>query len=90
MTNDPTNRSRRSMLQSAALFTAGTLAATLIPSERAQAQKTPKTAVSYQDKPNNGQKCADCNFFQPPKACSVVDGDISPDGWCKLFTPKTK
>jgi hypothetical protein len=88
--NDPTNRNRRSLLKGAALFAGGTLAATLIPSERARAQKTPQSAVAYQEKPNNGQKCADCNFFQPPHSCMVVDGNINPDGWCKLFTPKAK
>ena len=81
------NRSRRSLLKGAALAAGTTLAATLIPIREAQA-KTPKDAVAYQEKPNNGQKCSECNFFQPPKTCSVVDGDISPDGWCKLFTKK--
>ena len=85
--NKQQSRTRRSFLKSAALATGTTLAATLIPIREAQA-KTPKTAVAYQDKPNNGQKCSECNFFQPPHTCAVVDGDISPDGWCKLFTKK--
>jgi hypothetical protein len=85
--NDRTNPTRRSMLKGAVFFTAGTLVATMIPSERANA-KTPQSDVSYQEKPNNGQKCSECTFFQPPNACAVVDGNISPNGWCKLFTPK--
>jgi len=82
------NRSRRSLLKRAALAAGSTLAATLLPARSANAQKTPQSSVSYQDKPNNGQKCADCNFFQAPNACQVVAGEISPNGWCKLFTKK--
>ena len=82
------NRTRRSLLKSAALAAGSALAATLLPARPANAQKTPQSSVSYQDKPNNGQKCADCNFFQAPHACQVVAGEISPNGWCKLFTKK--
>lgn len=59
-------------------------------SDAADAQtKTPKSVAKYQDKPNNGQKCADCRFFQPPKSCQLVAGDISPNGWCSFFAKKT-
>ena len=55
----------------------------------ADAQSKVKKAVAkYQDKPKNGQKCADCRFFRPPKACQLVEGDISPDGWCAFFAKK--
>jgi hypothetical protein len=26
-----------------------------------------------------------CTFFEAPKSCKVVEGDISRDGWCKVF-----
>ena len=29
--------------------------------------------------------CAVCTFFIRPRSCKVVNGDISPTGWCKLF-----
>jgi hypothetical protein len=29
--------------------------------------------------------CATCTFFVKPRSCKVVAGDISPQGWCKLF-----
>ncbi len=58
-------------------------------SEPARAQSQVKQAVAkYQDKPNKGQKCSDCRFFRPPKACQLVEGDISPDGWCSFFAKK--
>ncbi len=25
----------------------------------------------------------------PPAACKFVQGDVSPNGWCQLFAPKT-
>ncbi|WP_172621038.1 high-potential iron-sulfur protein [Microbulbifer sp. GL-2] len=61
----------------------------IIATDRTRAQvKAKKEAVNYQDTPNNGQKCVDCQLFQPPNACIVVDGDISPEGWCSLFVLK--
>ena len=41
--------------------------------------------AAYQDAPRNGLSCASCSFFRPPRACAVVQGDISPVGWCKFF-----
>jgi hypothetical protein len=28
-------------------------------------------------------------LFQPPNACKVVEGEISPRAWCQLFVKKT-
>ena len=59
----------------------------------AQAKGT-KSQFKYQDTPNGNQKCADCSLFIPGKsatadgACKVVDGSISPSGWCTAFSPK--
>ena len=52
------------------------------------AQKAGKDAVKYQDSPKDGQKCADCLYFQAPGSCAVVDGAISPNGWCSLYNKK--
>jgi hypothetical protein len=48
-------------------------------------QKLSKQDAGYQDKPKNDQRCAGCTLFQPPSACNVVEGEINPQGWCKLF-----
>jgi hypothetical protein len=56
----------------------------------AQAQsKTDKKTAKYQDHPNKGQACVQCRYFLPPKACQLVEGDISPAGWCSFFAKKT-
>jgi hypothetical protein len=41
--------------------------------------------AQYQNTPKGMFKCALCSFFIKPRSCKVVTGDISPDGWCKLF-----
>jgi len=32
-----------------------------------------------------GLRCAHCNFYQGPRACELVAGDIDPDALCKLW-----
>jgi hypothetical protein len=74
--------SRRSLLRGAAGAT-GVLAATLNP---ALAQpKISKVAVNYQDHPDGDKRCDKCIQFQPPDACKMVDGPISPQGSCRIF-----
>jgi hypothetical protein len=80
--------SRRSVLRGAALLAGGTLAAAVIQVKPAYEQKAAQAAVKYQDSPSNGQKCSDCTYFQAPSSCGVVDGKISPDGWCALYNKK--
>lgn len=42
-----------------------------------------KKQFRYQDHPDkNGRKCSGCRFFRAPKACAIVTGTISPNGWC--------
>jgi hypothetical protein len=57
------------------------------PAARAAA-KVPKSQADYEDKPRGGVRCDRCLQFQPPAACKVVDGAISPAGSCDFFAPK--
>ena len=76
--------SRRSLLRGAAAA-AGILGAT---SNLAEAQpKISKVAVNYQDHPDGDKRCDKCAQFQPPDACKMVEGTISPQGSCRIFTP---
>jgi hypothetical protein len=53
---------------------------------RAQAQqRMSKQEAEYQDGPKDIRMCATCSLFEPPKSCKVVEGDVSPNGWCKAF-----
>jgi hypothetical protein len=44
--------------------------------------------MHYQDKPHGDQECDKCMQFVAPDSCKVVDGKISPKGWCIAFTKK--
>jgi hypothetical protein len=84
---DEKRASRRSVLRGALFVATGTLAAGVIP--LAHAQKAGKVDVKYQDAAKDGQKCADCVYFQAPDKCGVVEGAISPNGWCVMYNKKT-
>lgn len=48
-----------------------------------------KTQAQYQDQPKSDQKCGNCMHFITPDACHIVEGKISPEGWCMLWAKKT-
>ena len=79
--------SRRQLLTRVMIAAAGGIAVLGIASP-ALAKMTQQT-VGYQANPNNGLKCSDCTLFRAPSSCIMVDGTISPDGWCKLFAKKS-
>jgi hypothetical protein len=60
----------------------------------ATASKSPQSAVQYQTTPKGTAKCSGCKFFLPGAdanakgQCQVVAGDISPDGWCVVYSAK--
>lgn len=83
--------SRRVILRTAALAGASTaILGPIIGREgTATAQtKVPKTVVGYQDTPHDGQRCDNCLQFEPPSACKVVEGNVAPAGWCKVYVKK--
>jgi High potential iron-sulfur protein len=47
--------------------------------------KMSKQQAAYQDSPHGIQACATCSLFDEPHGCKVVEGDVSPDGWCKVY-----
>jgi hypothetical protein len=44
--------------------------------------------LQYQDTPKGDQHCDDCVYFQPPNACGLIEGEISPHGWCTAYNRK--
>ena len=62
----------------------GSAAGLAMPRASAQ-QKLSRAEAAYQDQPRTGLTCAACTLFRPPRACEIVQGDISPNGWCKFF-----
>ncbi|HEX7970978.1 MAG TPA: high-potential iron-sulfur protein [Thiobacillus sp.] len=56
---------------------------------RAQSGKVSKAQAKYQDNPKGNQSCAQCmNFVAADNTCKVVEGKVSPQGWCQLFVAK--
>jgi len=53
------------------------------------AKKVSPASVQYQNEPKGELKCGGCaNFIAKSNTCKRVDGKISPDGWCSLWTKK--
>ncbi len=75
---------RRSILQLGAVA-AGALSLLGLSGRRAEA-KVSQAAVGYQSSPKGAQNCANCRLFEPPNACKQVDGAVSPNGWCKIWS----
>jgi hypothetical protein len=55
----------------------------------AQSGKVSKAQAKYQDKPKGNQDCAKCmQFVAADNSCKVVEGKVSPQGWCQLWAAK--
>jgi hypothetical protein len=78
--------SRRRILQHA-IGVAGGTAILGAAADAAAAPKISKAAVAYQDHPDGAKRCDKCAQFQPPDGCKMVEGPISPQGSCRIFTP---
>jgi High potential iron-sulfur protein len=69
---------------------AGLLVAGTVPAEA----KGSQASFKYQTKPNGTKKCSNCSLFVPGKtatangSCKVVDGTISPNGYCIAYSAK--
>lgn len=56
----------------------------------AAAAKVSQASVQYQNQPKGDQKCSGCLHFIPESnACALVEGQISPEGWCMLWAKKS-
>ena len=79
------NVTRRTWLKELAAFSA--VGMPLILASTAAKAKASKAAVHYRDQPNGTQMCHMCKFYIAAGACQVVEGRISPMGWCDLYAP---
>ncbi len=87
---------RRSFLKGAALLASIAIVPLMVSKKAsaAAAAKSPQAAMQYQDHPKGDLKCANCVQFIPGKSakangsCKIVDGVISPQGYCIGFAAK--
>lgn len=88
------DQSRRDLFKKSAIAAVGLAVAGVALGAKPAAAKMTQAGAMYQPKPHGSQKCSACARFTPgPKptadgSCAVVAGQISPDGWCVMFTPK--
>lgn len=86
--NETEQTSRRKVLQGGlTAVAAGVAAGAMARTAKAQ-EKLAQNLVQYQDMPKDGAKCLDCTNWVAPNGCKIVDGKISPNGWCVAFAPK--
>ena len=88
--------SRRALLKAGLAVFAGAVMLPILGARTASAAgKASQESMKYQDQPKDGQKCIDCTqYVAGPKPdamgqCKVVEGEISPEGWCIAFAPKS-
>jgi len=94
--------SRRAWLKGVALVSAAAATPLMLASTPAEAEaKVTKAAVRYRDHPNGMQMCHMCKYYvasggrsasmcmgmMGTGACQLVQGRISPMGWCDLYLP---
>ena len=84
MTNREASFARRALIRTALHGIAAGLTSAVVAPARA-GDKMSKQEAEYQDSPKDIRMCATCTLFEPPRSCKVVEGDVSPDGWCKAF-----
>jgi hypothetical protein len=84
----PAQVSRRNLLRNATAFAGGgaVFAASMIAERAKAADKISQAAAEYQTIPRNGAQCDICVLFAPPISCTLVEGAIRTQGWCKYFT----
>jgi high potential iron-sulfur protein len=84
--------SRRRVLK-AAVTVAGAALIARAPNSTAQPKATlkkrTKEAVGYRDEPYQGRTCAKCVLYAGNGECVLVEGEVSPNGWCLQWTPAT-
>ena len=56
---------------------------------KATLKKRSKEAVGYRDEPYEGRTCAKCVLYSGNGECVLVEGEVSPNGWCLQWTPAT-
>jgi hypothetical protein len=49
-------------------------------------KKLTQAAARYQDRPKGNELCGSCPYFVSPNSCVLVEGEISPTGWCPIYT----
>lgn len=52
-------------------------------------RKRSREQVRYQNEPFLGRTCSRCVLYQGDGVCVILDGAVSPNGWCNQWVPNT-
>ncbi len=78
-------QSRRQLMRKAACAFGGIVA--VMASTPAQAKMSQKVA-EYQANPKDGESCANCALYRAPSSCTLIDGAVTPTGYCRFYSKK--
>lgn len=81
--------SRRDFLNVAAVAGGAVISVGLVEPALAAPKKFSQQQAHYQPIPKSGQRCQTCALWQAPTDCQVVEGKVSPAGWCILYQAKS-
>jgi hypothetical protein len=83
--------SRRRFVGGAAVLAGagGALLTDLAAGPAAAGTKLSQKAAGYRNKPMGKTQCDNCAVWQSPASCKLVDGPLSPSGWCNLYNAKS-
>lgn len=84
-----TRLTRRNFLYTAAAGGGAILGVGLLGSPAAASTKLTQKASRYQATPKGKARCDNCTQWQPPSSCKIVEGTISPSGWCLFYVKKS-
>jgi hypothetical protein len=85
--NDQTGMSRRKLLK-VGVGAAAVLGVSAAAANAQIAHKASQKDAGYQDSPNGAQSCSNCRNFQAPSSCRVIEGTVSPTGYCRMYAKK--
>ena len=92
MNDSRSGMTRRSFVANVVVLPA--LAGLLLSETTAAEAKGSQAQFKYQKTPSNGHKCSQCIQYVPGSSatangtCKIVDGSISPNGWCIAWAAK--
>ena len=80
--------SRRGVFKTVAAIAAGAALAGASETAIAAKKKRAQADVAYQDHPHGSERCDNCEPFIAPNKCKTVEGTVSAQGWCNIYSEK--
>lgn len=57
------------------------------PAQAMSFKKVPQPIALYRGPDQGPFQCSNCDYYNDDKSCTIVDGEIDPEGICNVFTP---